>query len=107
MDQCSGPNDAIHSHNALRHHCGADADQGTRANGDVTAQMNAGSNMSVITDLIVMIDGAACIENHVVADVSPRVDDDAGGDDSSHANGGVTCNNAAGVDGSREDFSLT
>jgi len=66
-DHRAGANHRPRPHSALRDHGGTDSDQRALSEGNVAAQVNARCDVDVIPDAVVVIHGAAGVEDDVLA----------------------------------------
>lgn len=73
-DHRASTNHGPRPNGTLRNHGGTDSDHSALPNGDITAQMNPRSDVGMAPDVVVVIHGAAGVENNVITDDRARVD---------------------------------
>ena len=97
MHQGPGSNDTPGVDPTLGNHSGADAYQRSLSDVHIPAQVNAGGNVGVIPDAVVVIDSAAGVQDDVGPDDAARVDDHAGADHAAGTNCDIGCDDGPGM----------
>ncbi len=91
---------------ALRHHRRTDPDQGPFTNLYIASQMDARGNVYVIMDVVMMINSASGIQDHVFSNDAAGIHDDARDDHCTDADRHIRCDDCRRVACKSEVFAL-
>ena len=86
----------------LRHNDCPDPHERPYPNMDITAEVDARSNMGMIADDVVVIDRTCGIENDIIANNTPGTDNDTGTDHHAVTNLHIRCDHSGWVPGGRK-----
>jgi hypothetical protein len=96
----SGSNGVPRSDVELGKNIGSNANEGAFANGDITADVNAGGDVDVVSNLVVMVNSTGGVEDGVMANSSVGIDDDSGADHGAGVNRDGRGDDGVGMNGS-------